>query len=209
MLDWTPDSFQKRYLNQIASNSVVFVDAPSGTGKTTLAVYSALNHLSKGKVSKILYLRFPDDRSLRLGFLPGTAEEKAQKLFYPLWDALTECNISPAEVRELQQQDQLQATTDLFLRGTNLKSTFVIVDEAQNARSLDDLHLVLTRLHDTSKAVILGHSRQHDNRSPSTTFTAYMNHMAKKPWCSIAQLKNNYRGEISQWADAIFTEGGD
>ena len=82
----------------------------------------------------------------------------------------------------------------------------MIIDEAQNG-SLDDLRLVLTRLHDQSKCVMIGHSGQKDNDfaliGGLIPFQVYQKHMAKKQWASLCELPINYRGKISSWADDI------
>lgn len=214
-LEWTPDEHQKKFLRQMQSSLVTFVDAPSGTGKTTLALYAGMEALRRGTVKQIIYLRFPDDRTLKQGFLPGPPEQKEARLFGPFYDAIEELGIGDAQLRDLKDRGHMHTVTDTFLRGVNLKETFLIVDEGQNAKTIDDLHLVLTRLHDTSKAVVLGHVKQKDNKKTDTThsgltpFEAYLSHMTKKPWAAQAVLVNNYRGEISRWADEIYNYVGE
>lgn len=210
-LPWMPDEYQERYLRALKSSLVTFVDAPSGTGKTTLAVYQGLNLLMQptSNINKLIYIRFPDDRYHKQGFLPGNLEEKSKGLFGPFYDAALECDFGEADIAYLQSQDQLKLLTDTTLRGVNFTNAFVIVDEAQNARTIDDLHLVLSRLHDNCRAVVIGHSKQQDNRKTTfyagkTPFQLFMAHSKTAPWASCVKLVHNYRGKISQWADSIW-----
>lgn len=205
------DVHQRKYTKNVRNHSVTFVDAASGTGKTTLALLVGMELLAKGSVGKIVYMRFPDDRLLKQGFLPGTPEQKAEKLFGPFYDACTELDIGEKQLAEMFSNGLLQTTTDLGLRGTNMKDIYLIIDEAQNAKTIDDLHLALTRLHDSSKVVVIGHSGQQDNRKTETytaahltPFQLYANHMSQKPWAAQCELLINYRGEISRWADQVW-----
>ena len=104
----------------------------------------------------------------------------------------------------------IELTTDIGMRGRNLKNTFVIIDESQSG-TIKDLQLVLTRLHDSSKCVLIGHSGQMDSDIPlilrgnteRTPFEIYIEHLTKKPWAVKCELPINYRGKISKWADEI------
>lgn len=208
-LPYDPDVFQRRYMKSIQRYSFTAVDAKSGTGKTTLAVKEAFEALRRGECTKIVYLRFMDDRYLSAGFLPGDTEEKERELFFPFFDALEELGVTYAKYRALKAQGIIELRTDRTERGRNRKGTFLIVDEAQNARKFGDLKLVFTRLHDEGgRSVFIGHSGQLDNKSYERTpkqkltpFQAFIIHMTKQPWATEAELVNNYRGQISQWAD--------
>jgi phosphate starvation-inducible protein PhoH len=211
-LSFNPDEYQTKYMKTIETTPVTFTDAPSGTGKTTLAVNQGFEALRRGRSQRIVYIRFTDDRYLKQGFLPGTIEEKEANLFFPFFDALVELGVTEQAYKLLRQQEQILLTTDSAMRGRNLKYDFVIIDEAQNARSVDDLQLLLTRIHDEGgKAVVIGHSGQQDNKkgielTPKlklTPFQAYMYHMTKQPFAKKCELLHNYRGKISQWADKI------
>jgi len=204
------DPYQREMDRKIEEYSVVFVDAEAGTGKTTVAVRKALEMLRQGKVNKIHYVRFPDKRGQKLGFLPGEKEDKEAVYMYPFYDAMAECGIQEAAVDKLIEKGIIELSTDINLRGRNLKGVFLIVDEAQNAEELGDLKLVLTRLHDhRGKGVVIGHSKQVDGRvrlytkHRLTSFQIYRYHMTKKPWATTAHLMMNYRGEISKWADRV------
>ncbi|WAB25170.1 PIN domain protein [Lysinibacillus phage vB_LfM_LysYB1] len=210
-LSFTPDEYQTAYQKAIAKYPVTWVDAASGTGKTTLAVQQGFEFLRKGICQQLIYIRFPDDRYMKQGFLPGTLEEKESKLFFPFFDAIEELSVSERSMEHMRENEQLVLTTDSTMRGRNLKHSFVIIDEAQNARKISDLQLLLTRIHDKGgKAVVIGHSGQQDNRGVELTkkygytpFQAYKIHMLKKSFTKECVLLNNYRGEISQWADKI------
>lgn len=211
ILPYELDEYQKKYVKAIQTHMFTGVDAESGTGKTTLAVWQGFEALRKGLSEKIVYLRFVDERYLKNGFLPGDLEEKERLLFYPFFDALEELGIPYQRFKRLKDQGIIELKTDTTERGRNRKGTFLIVDESQNAKAFADLQLVFTRLHDAGgKSVMIGHSGQLDNRNPERTpkqrllpFQAYMIHMTKKHFGKQVFLVNNYRGEFSRWADRI------
>ena len=208
------DQHQKEYAKSIENTFATFCDAPSGTGKTTIAVLKAFEFLAKGRVQQIVYMRFVDDRYLKQGFLPGTIEEKEAKLFRPFFDALEEIGVDEKQYKQLKDMGHIILTTDTTLRGVNLKETFLITDETQNAREFGDLQLTYTRLHSQGlrgRMVSIGHSEQQDNKKVQRTakmgyipFQAFEYHMIKKPHlANSCRLVNDYRGEFSQWADQI------
>lgn len=196
------DEFQLNYYHSIFDKSVVCVNAPAGTGKTTIAVMAALQLLHQGEINHIYYVRFPDDRSLRVGFLPGDTTDKESIYFYPLYDALTEFGYDPQEIDKLKLQEDIITRTDIAMRGINISKSMMIIDEAQNGR-LSDLKLVLTRIHDDCKCILLGHSGQYDNFKGNNehAFEGYIDHLCKKPWSIKCELPINHRGKISSWAD--------
>ena len=202
------DTYQRKYDAAIDFAKVVMVDAEAGTGKTTIAVKKGLEYLSKGLVSCIAYIRYVDGRTMKLGALPGSLGEKEHGFMYPFYEALEECGLSEEQILELQAKKLIEASTDIFWRGRNMKDTFLIIDECQNG-SIEDMQLILTRLHDAGKGLAIGHSAQVDRKLPRygpdklLPFQVYQLHMAKKPWTKLIHLENNYRGEISQWADKV------
>lgn len=203
------DTYQLDMDRKIEDYSVVFVDAEAGTGKTTVAVRKGLELLRQGKVDKIHYVRFPDRRSLKLGFLAGNYEKEAGYM-HPFYEAVAECGIQKEAVDTLIERGIIETSTDIHLRGRNMQGVFLIIDEAQNAQDLSDLKLVLTRLHDhRGKGVVIGHSKQTDSRVELYTkhrlnaFQVNAFHMTRKPWATRAHLLINYRGEISKWADRV------
>lgn len=205
------DSYQRVYASAMDKYEVVFTDAVAGTGKTTIAVLKALDYLRRGKVKRIAYVRFPDSRSLRMGFLTGDKEEKESGYMVPFYDAMIECGVQPSAVDLLRTKEVIELTTDIHMRGRNLKDTFLIIDEAQNSQGIEDLQLVLTRIHDDGgRAVVIGHSKQVDGKiqrygkQKLNAFQVYQYHFTKKSWAAKCELPNNYRGKISQWADKVW-----
>lgn len=197
------DEFQRAYYDSIIKKSVVCVDAPAGTGKTSVAVLAGLQMLAQGSISKLIYLRFPDDRSLKLGYLPGVLEDKQMYYMYPFYEACSDCGLQKETVDELIEYEVIELCTDIGMRGRNLRSSYVILDETQNAR-FGDLKLVLTRLHDDSKAVMIGHNGQCDNfKGNDNSFNRYIEHLCKKDWAVSCELPKNYRGKISRWVDEL------
>lgn len=201
------DNFQRSYYSNIFEHKVVFVDAPSGTGKTTIAVMAGLEALMRGKT--LIYIRFPSNRAEKLGATPGDLDEKESKYMYPFYEALEECGVYREQVSFLIEKGLIETRTDTTERGRNIKNSFVIIDEAQNAKDIEQLRLILTRLHDSSKAVVIGHSQQVDSKvrkyglEEFNAFEMYRIHMCKRPWAISCELYNDYRGDISKWADKI------
>jgi phosphate starvation-inducible protein PhoH len=203
------DEHQRAYAEAICSHTVTFVDAPAGTGKTTIAVMVGIEMLRRGEVDQLTYLRFPDSRNGNLGFLPGDPNDKVRPLMAPFYEALAECGLQDEAVEMLRTKGMIETVTDTYMRGRN-KRAFLIIDEAQNARGVTDLQLVLTRLHDDrSRGVIIGHSDQVDGKVERygsdrlNAFQVYHRHMLKKGFTATVDLPNNYRGKVSQWADKI------
>ncbi|CAM3749759.1 PhoH family protein [Alicyclobacillus pomorum] len=209
------DEHQRAYAKSMRATPVTFCDAKSGTGKTTIAVMVGLEGLSKNECQKLIYVRYVDDRFLKEGFLPGNAtpEEKERGLYQPFLDSLTELGISEYQYIQLRNNGHIELITDRAMRGTNIEDAFVIIDEAQNAREIEDMLLCITRVHTSNcRVVIIGHSGQQDNkkhwrskRLDYNVFQAFAYHMSKKPWAVTCTLINDYRGEISRHADEIWT----
>lgn len=200
------DPYQKEYYERLidTKTSVVCVDSCAGTGKTTIAVMAALQLLGEDRAARIFYIRFPDDRSLRLGFLPGDTTDKTSIYMTPFYDACLEFGLSRDHVESLIAEDRIQLCTDIAMRGINISRAFVIIDESQNAR-FNDLKLVLTRIKDDCKVALMGHSGQQDNYkgTPDNAFKRYINHLCIKPWAAQCSLKCSHRGRISAWADQL------
>ena len=198
------DTYQKHFYDSIQSHLFTAVDAKAGTGKSFISVLAGLTLFLTGKISKIYYIRIPDDRSLRLGYLPGTEEDKQSIYSAPFYDALETCGLQPEYIESLIMENSIKILTDISMRGINIENSYVIIDEAQNGR-LSDLKLILTRISDNSKCVFIGHSKQYDNYKGKNdnAFGRYIEHMTKKDWAIQCELKKNYRGKLSQWADEL------
>jgi len=139
---------------------MVFGIGPSGTGKTYLAVAMALDALLAKEVSRIILARPAVEAGERLGFLPGTLQEKVNPYLRPLYDALYDV-LDPDRVERYLEKGIIEIAPIAFMRGRTLNDAFVILDEAQNTTS-EQMKMFLTRLGFNSKAVITGDVTQID-----------------------------------------------
>jgi phosphate starvation-inducible PhoH-like protein len=151
---------QRRYVDAIESHDMVFGIGPSGTGKTYLAVAMALDALLSKEVSRIILARPAVEAGERLGYLPGTVQEKVNPYLRPLYDALYDV-LDPDRVERYLEKSIIEIAPLAFMRGRTLNDAFVILDEAQNTTS-EQMKMFLTRLGFNSKAVITGDITQID-----------------------------------------------
>jgi phosphate starvation-inducible protein PhoH and related proteins len=151
---------QRRYVDAIERYDMVFGIGPSGTGKTYLAVAMALDALLTKEVSRIILARPAVEAGERLGFLPGTLQEKVNPYLRPLYDALYDV-LDPDRVERYLEKGIIEIAPIAFMRGRTLNDAFVILDEAQNTTS-EQMKMFLTRLGFNSKAVITGDVTQID-----------------------------------------------
>ncbi|MBI4260479.1 MAG: PhoH family protein [Actinobacteria bacterium] len=151
---------QKRYVDAIRNNTVTFAIGPAGTGKTYLAVATAVKALHGREVSRIILTRPAVEAGERLGFLPGTLYEKIDPYMKPLYDALYEMTDADA-LQRLMERGTVEVAPLAFMRGRTLNHSFIILDEAQNT-SPEQMKMFLTRLGFGSKAVINGDATQTD-----------------------------------------------
>ncbi len=151
---------QKRYLDAIDDNTVVFSIGPAGTGKTYLAMATAVQALRAKEVNRLVLARPAVEAGEQLGFLPGTLHEKIDPYLKPLWDAL----------HDMMEAEELSAHVDRgtieiaplgYMRGRTLNDAFVVLDEAQNT-SPEQMKMFLTRIGFGSKAVVTGDISQVD-----------------------------------------------
>ncbi len=157
----TPKSLnQRRYVDAIERYDMVFGIGPSGTGKTYLAVAMAVDALLTKEVSRIILARPAVEAGERLGFLPGTLQEKVNPYLRPLYDALYDV-LDPDRVERYLEKGIIEIAPIAFMRGRTLNDAFVILDEAQNTTS-EQMKMFLTRLGFNSKAVITGDVTQID-----------------------------------------------
>ena len=157
----TPKSMNQRsYVDAIERHDMVFGIGPSGTGKTYLAVAMAVNALLTKEVSRIILARPAVEAGERLGYLPGTLQEKVNPYLRPLYDALYDV-LDPDRVDRFLEKSIIEIAPIAFMRGRTLNDAFVILDEAQNTTS-EQMKMFLTRLGFNSKAVITGDVTQID-----------------------------------------------
>ena len=151
---------QKKYLDAVLKNDIVFAIGPAGTGKTYQAVASAVSSLKKKEVSKIVITRPVVEAGERLGFLPGDLKEKVDPYLTPLYDALNDM-LPKDKLKKYLANRTIEIAPLAYMRGRTLHNSFMILDEAQNATQ-GQMKMFLTRLGVTSKAIITGDITQID-----------------------------------------------
>ncbi len=155
---------QRLYVEAIDQNDMTFGVGPAGTGKTYLAVAMAAAALLAKKVSRIILVRPAVEAGERLGFLPGSLQEKIDPYLRPLYDALYDL-LEPERVDKMIEKNIIEMAPLAFMRGRTLSDAFIIMDEAQNTTS-EQMKMFLTRLGNNSKAVITGDVTQIDLPNP-------------------------------------------
>jgi phosphate starvation-inducible PhoH-like protein len=151
---------QKTYVDAMRSHDIVFGIGPAGTGKTYLAMAMAVEHLTKGEVSRIILTRPAVEAGERLGYLPGDLYEKINPYLRPLYDALYEM-MEIDMIQRYLDRGIIEVAPLAYMRGRTLNDSYIILDEAQNTTS-EQMKMFLTRLGFDSKAVITGDITQID-----------------------------------------------
>jgi phosphate starvation-inducible PhoH-like protein len=151
---------QKAYLDAINKHDVVFGIGPAGTGKTYLAMAMAVSMFIRGEVSRIILTRPARESGERLGFLPGSLEEKVSPYLRPLYDALYDM-MPQEEAASLISRNIIEVAPLAFMRGRTLNNAFIILDEAQNT-TVEQMLMFLTRMGFGSRCVITGDPSQSD-----------------------------------------------
>jgi phosphate starvation-inducible PhoH-like protein len=151
---------QKKYLDAVKDNDIVFAIGPAGTGKTYQAVAMAVSALKSKAVDRIIITRPAVEAGERLGFLPGDLKEKVDPYLTPLYDALNDM-IPRDKLKIYLDQRTIEIAPLAYMRGRTLHNSFIILDEAQNATPMQ-MKMFLTRLGVTSKAIITGDITQID-----------------------------------------------
>jgi phosphate starvation-inducible PhoH-like protein len=151
---------QRQYLDQVRASDLTFGIGPAGTGKTYLAVASAVEALHSGSVRRIVLVRPAVEAGERLGFLPGDLAQKVDPYLRPMYDALYEMMGFDRVARNIERQ-VIEVAPLAFMRGRSLNDSFIILDEAQNT-SVEQMKMFLTRLGFGSKAVVTGDITQVD-----------------------------------------------
>jgi len=151
---------QVRYLHAVATHDINFGVGPAGTGKTYLAVASAVEALDRNRVQRILLVRPAVEAGEKLGFLPGDLIQKVDPYLRPLYDALYEM-MGVEKVSRLLERNVIEVAPLAFMRGRTLNDAFVILDEAQNT-TIEQMKMFLTRIGFGTTAVITGDVTQID-----------------------------------------------
>ena len=151
---------QKRYVDAIKKNTIVFGIGPAGTGKTFLAVSMAVKALRAHEVTRIILTRPAVEAGERLGFLPGDLQQKIDPYLRPLYDALYEM-LGMETCARLMEKMTIEIAPLAYMRGRTLDDCFIILDEAQNTTP-EQMKMFLTRLGNGSKAVVTGDLTQTD-----------------------------------------------
>lgn len=156
-----PKTFgQKKYVDAIDDNTIIFGLGPAGTGKTYLAVAKAVQALKERQVNRIILTRPAVEAGEKLGFLPGTLDQKIDPYLRPLYDALRDM-LDPEAIPKLMESGVIEVAPLAYMRGRTLNDAFIILDEAQNTTAAQ-MKMFLTRLGFGSKMVVTGDSTQTD-----------------------------------------------
>lgn len=151
---------QKNFIVTAAENSITFCHGVAGSGKTHIAIGMAIEYLLDEKVKKIIVTRPVVESGEKIGYLPGTAEEKLHPYLLPLIDEINYF-ISPAMYATLKLNNKIEVVPLGLMRGRNFHDAFIVADECQNA-SYDQLKMLLTRLGNHSKMILTGDVSQSD-----------------------------------------------
>ena len=209
--DMILDEEQIAFVNAIKdqSKTIIFCDAPAGTGKTTLAMGAAniLYQDKRNDLDGIVYIVSPYGEQ-KQGYLPGSITEKSEVYYEPAYQSMIEVGMNPNVVvcnesmtSKKKGEAYVKLLTHTYLRGTNLQKKVVILDESQNY-TVAELKKVLTRCHDTCKVIVIGHTGQIDIRGGSG-FAKYLEHFRGQDKCAVCKLTTNHRGWLSTYADEL------
>lgn len=189
--------------------TIIFCDAPAGTGKTTLAMGAAkiLVQDKRNELEGIVYIVSPYGEQ-KQGYLPGSITEKSEVYYEPAYQAMIEVGMNPhvdvcseSMTAKKKGEAYVKLLTHTYLRGTNLQNKVVILDESQNY-TVAELKKVLTRCHDSCKVIVIGHTGQIDIRGGSG-FAKYLEHFKDQEKCAVCKLTTNHRGWLSTYADML------
>lgn len=189
--------------------SVVFCNAPAGSGKTFIATAVGNLMCEYGLYDGLIYIASPTQEQ-KQGYLKGSLEEKSEPYFEPFYEALEKLgiNMNTCFVDEAAGDKfgdaYVKCLVHTYLRGVNFENKVIILDEAQNYY-FDELKKVLTRVHDNCKVIVIGHSGQIDlYKNPERSgFVRYLNWFKDHDGVQVCELTKNYRGWISSHADAL------
>jgi len=163
---------QRSYLNEIETHDLTFGIGPAGTGKTYLAVSTAVKALRSHQVEKIILVRPAVEAGEKLGYLPGSLQEKVDPYMMPLYDALTD--MLDGHLDSYLQSKVIQVVPLAFMRGRTLNNAFIILDEAQNT-TVEQMKMFLTRMGERSKIVVIGDLTQVDLQGRESGLAHFLN----------------------------------
>ena len=205
------DPEQLAFANAIWSPNydIVWCNARSGCGKTTVATGVANMLVQYGFYDGIVYIMSPYGER-KQGWLPGSITEKSSVYFEAFYQALINCNVNPntaindeSIVNQKNGIGYITCITDTYLRGTNLENKIILLDEAQNY-TVPQLKKTLTRVCESSKVVVIGHDLQCDLENPlESGFIRYIEHFKGQERSIVCNLTINHRGWISRHADEL------
>lgn len=192
---------------------IVFCNSKAGTGKTQLATGVANLLYEYKDYDGIVYIVSPYGED-KQGFLPGDITKKSEIYYEPFYQSLIKCGLNPFTVIDDQPQISekrkdsecfIRCFTHTYLRGVNLEKKIIILDEAQNF-TFSDLKKTLTRISDTCKTIVIGHTGQIDlTNKKYSGFCTYFGQAGYEDFAAVCTLSKNYRGIVSTWADSIGT----
>lgn len=180
---------QKEYIRTVAENVITFCQGVAGSGKTHIAVGMAIEYLLEEKIKKIVITRPVVESGEKIGYLPGTAEEKLHPYLLPLLDEVNHF-IPSAQFASLKLNNKIEIVPLGLMRGRNFHNCFIVADECQNA-SYDQLKMLLTRIGHDSKMVLTGDISQSDlNRNMRGGFLDMMRALEGTEGIGVANLTN-------------------
>jgi phosphate starvation-inducible PhoH-like protein len=186
---------QKEYINMLfdPEKKIVFSTGPAGTGKTILAVQAAIKALKNGHVNKIIVTRpAVEVENEKIGFLPGTLNEKMEPWTRPIFDVLKEY-YSLKEITRMLSDEVIEISPLAFMRGRTFKDSYLIADEMQNATPAQ-LKMLLTRGGDNCKIIITGDIQQTDRRADNSGITDFFIKLSKfgtSKYISVVEFTGN------------------
>lgn len=208
---FTLDEHQTEFRDAIWNPDIklITVDSVAGSGKTTIAIATACLLYAYRLVDGCIYCRTPAAEG-RIGFLPGDQKTKERPYMQPLYNTLVNIGCNPytdIDTGDMEnkkmQTGYWSAITDVYLLGDDFRKKAVVIDEAQ-CMTIDQLRTILTRCHDDCKVIVIGSTLQVQGISKEDSgFTRCIEHFEGKEWAKHCHLVNNYRGELSAWADKM------
>lgn len=181
---------QKEYIRTVAENTITFCQGVAGSGKTHIAIGMAIEHLLDDKVGKIIITRPVVESGEKIGYLPGTAEEKLHPYLLPILDEI--CYFIPmSQYASLKLNNKIEVVPLGLMRGRNFHNSFIVADECQNA-TYDQLKMLLTRTGLNSKMVLTGDVGQSDlHINQKGGFATMIRYLSQVNGIGISELSNS------------------